>query len=147
MKRYLLGYLVAWLVTLAVCWGLVFVALMNWMFSSSPLWFDVLLVLLTMLPFPAVGQLVNRKTKRRPPRWGLPILLAVMAATALLTACTGTSTAAAILTLPGQLLGGGIGLVLERFVRIDNYWEGALILTGHLLLPLLYQLGWRWSVK
>ena len=147
MKRYLLGYLGAWLAALAVCWGLVFVALMNWMFSRSPLWFDLLLVLLAALPFPAAGWLANRKTRRRPPRWGLPVLLAVMAATALLTAYTDVSADAVILTLPGQLLGGGIGLVLERFVRIDSYWEGALMVAGHLLLPLLYHLGWRWSME
>ena len=143
MKRYLLGYLGAWLAALAVCWGLVFVALMNWMFSRSPLWFDLLLVLLAALPFPAAGWLANRKTRRRPPRWGLPLLLAVMTALAFVSALRSTSTAAAVLTLPGQLLGGATGLVLERFIRIDNYWEGALILAGNLVLPLLYHLGWH----
>lgn len=147
MRRYLLGYLGAFAASLAAAGGMVMAALFRWLFSDTPLWFDVLLVIAVLLPSLAVGQLANRKTRRRPPRWGLPVLLAVMAATALLTAYTDVSADAVILTLPGQLLGGGIGLVLERFVRIDSYWEGALMVAGHLLLPLLYHLGWRWSME
>ena len=50
MKYYLLGFLGAYIVSLLMFIGMLAIAVANWLFSSSPLWFDVLCVILTALP-------------------------------------------------------------------------------------------------
>ena len=93
MKRYLLGFFGALALELLALTGLVWMALANWLFSDSPLWFDVLFVIGALLPFPLVGDLVSRGAPPVPPR-----------------ALRTTGAAAAVLA--GLLLAAGHGTLL-----------------------------------
>ena len=117
MKRYLLGYLAAWILSLLVTAGMT-VASLYWMFTGTPLWFELVFLAVTAMPYILIGQLVSRKAKRPVPRWGVALLL----------------------TAPGLLLGE----VLEP-LPISGWFDGLWIMLGHLLLPVLYQLGWYWG--
>ena len=50
MKRYLLSYLAAYVASLAAFGVIMVIAISNWFFTDSPLWFDVLGVIVTALP-------------------------------------------------------------------------------------------------
>lgn len=141
MKRYLLGYLGAYLLTLAAFGALLLVSLSNWLFSDSPLWFDVLMAVAMVLPPLAVGEVMGRHPGPKPPERpvkGLLVLLAVMLLP-VLSCDAGNETE--ILAWPGILLGAAV----EELLDVSNYWDGLFPLLGNLGLPLLYHLGWRWG--
>lgn len=66
MRRYLLGFLGAFLLFAAILAALVWAALANWLFSDSPLWFDLLFWFGVILPFPMTGDLVSRRSAPAP---------------------------------------------------------------------------------
>ena len=137
MKRYLLGYLAAWLLSLLVT-VVMTVASLHWMFTGTPLWFEFAFLAVTAIPYILIGQLVSRKAKRPAPRWCPVLLLAALALWSVATAFL--QETALLLTAPGLLL----NQVLEP-LPVSGWFDGRWILLGHLLLPLLSQLGWRWG--
>ena len=141
MRRYLLSYLVAYMASLAAFLGMLLIAIGNWLFSDSPLWFDVLYVVVVCLPILALGEVFGRRPKAKlvqKPDRGLLILLVVMAVTGI---AGGLVESLQMFSWPGLLLGNVIQTVLGR----AHYWEGAFILLGNLLLPPLFHLGWHWG--
>ena len=82
MKRYLLSYLAAYVASLAAFGVIIVIAISNWFFTDSPLWFDVLGVIVTALPALALGEVLGRRFKAKQagiPLRGLLILLAILA--------------------------------------------------------------------
>jgi len=141
MKRYLLSFLGAYLVSLVALVGLLFVALSQWMFSETPLWFDVLCVIAAILPNLALGQVAGRHPGPCPPQklWlGLVILLIIFAGMAFVSV---SSEPLRMLSFPGLLIGEAV----EELLHMRGYWDGAGPLIGNLLVPLVYHLGWRWG--
>ena len=63
MKRYLLSYLAAYVASLAAFGVIMVIAISNWFFTDSPLWFDVLGVIVTALPALALGEVLGRRFK------------------------------------------------------------------------------------
>ena len=141
MKRYLLSYLAAYVASLAAFGVIMVIAISNWFFTDSPLWFDVLGVIVTALPALALGEVLGRrfnaKQAGRPLR-GLLILLAIMA---ILAFTTELHAYLYIASWPGLLIGNALQTVFD----VSNHWDGAFVLLGNLLLPLLFHLGWRWG--
>ena len=141
MRRYLLSYLVAYTASLAAFSVMLLIALGNWLFTDSPLWFDMLCVIAVCLPVLALGEILGRRPKARlvhKPVRGLMILLALMAA---MGAASELVEILQILSWPGLLLGNVMQTALDR----TNHWDGVFILLGNLLLPLLFHLGWHWG--
>lgn len=66
MIRYLLGFFGALVLEALLLLGLIWVALENWLFSSSPLWFDLLFWFGMAIPFPMTGDLVSRRAAPAP---------------------------------------------------------------------------------
>ena len=141
MKRYLLSFIGAYLVSVLVFAGLLFVALSQWMFSETPLWFDVLCVLAVILPILALGQVAGRRPGKCPPQkpWiGLAVLLVIFCVLAFISSI---SEPFRMLSFPGLLIGEGVGELLH----MRGYWDGARPLVGNLLVPMVYHLGWCWG--
>jgi len=141
VRRYLLSYLAAYVASLAAFGGMLLIGIANWLFTDSPLWFDVLCVVVVCLPMLALGEVLGRRPKAKlvqKPIRGLLILLAVMAAMGIASALVESLQ---IFSWPGLLLGNAIQTLLRR----GNYWDGAFILLGNLLLPALFHLGWYWG--
>ena len=65
MKRYLLSYLAAYVASLAAFGVIMVIAISNWFFTDSPLWFDVLGVIVTALPALALGEVLGRRFKAK----------------------------------------------------------------------------------
>ena len=65
MKRYLLSYLAAYVASLAAFGVIIVIAISNWFFTDSPLWFDVLGVIVTALPALALGEVLGRRFKAK----------------------------------------------------------------------------------
>ena len=63
VKRYLLSYLAAYVASLAAFGVIMVIAISNWFFTDSPLWFDVLGVIVTALPALALGEVLGRRFK------------------------------------------------------------------------------------
>lgn len=147
MKYYLLGFLGAYIVSLLMFIGMLAIAVANWLFSSSPLWFDVLCVILTALPVIVCGELSGRRLGKRTtqkPLYGQLILLPLMGLLGLLSGpLLEHGGYGQILIWPGTLLGG----VLKEILALDGYWDGIFPLVGNLLLPLLFHLGWHWGTE
>lgn len=143
MRRYLLGYLASYAVSILAFAAMMLLAIGNWLFTDSPLWFDVLWVIAAALPVLALGEVFGRKPEAKKDRGnglGLGILLAGMG---LLTLISGASEFLQILIWPGLLLGN----VMQTLLGGSGYWDGAFILLGNLSMPLLFHLGWRWGVQ
>lgn len=141
MKRYLLSFLGAYLVSILIFVGMLFVALSQWMFSETPLWFDILCVCAVILPLLALGQVSGRHPGKNPPAKpgiGLMILLGIMGVLAWAGAF---SEPLRILSFPGLLIGEALGEILH----VKGYWDGAMPLLGNLVVPLLFHLGWTWG--
>lgn len=141
MRRYLLSYLAAYLASLAAFGGMLLIGIANWLFTDSPLWFDVLCVVVVCLPVLALGEVFGRRPKAKlvqKPVRGLVILLAVMAAMGI---ASGLVESFQLISWPGLLLGNAIQTLLGG----SGYWDGAFILLGNLLLPALFHLGWYWG--
>lgn len=141
MKRYLLSYLAAYVASLAAFGVIMVIAISNWFFTDSPLWFDVLGVIVTALPALALGEVLGRRFKAKQagrPLRGLLILLAIMA---ILAFKTELHEYLYIASWPGLLIGNALQTVFD----VSNHWDGAFVLLGNLLLPLLFHLGWRWG--
>jgi len=68
----------------------------------------------------------------------LLILLAIMA---ILAFTTELHEYLYIASWPGLLIGNALQTVFD----VSNHWDGAFVLLGNLLLPLLFHLGWRWG--
>ena len=136
MKRYLLSYLAAYVASLAAFGVIMVIAISNWFFTDSPLWFDVLGVIVTALR-EVLGRRFKAKQAGRPLR-GLLILLAIMA---ILAFTTELHEYLYIASWPGLLIGNALQTVFD----VSNHWDGAFVLLGNLLLPLLFHLGWRWG--
>ena len=141
MRRYLLSYLAAYLTSLAVFWGMFLIAIGNWLFTDSPLWFDILCVIAVCLPVLALGEVFGRRPKARLVHKsvrGLLISLALMAAMGIVG---GLVESLQMISWPGLLLGNAI----QKALGGSGYWDGVFILLGNLLLPLLFHLGWHWG--
>ena len=65
-------------------------------------------------------------------------LLAVMTVMAFLSAA---GDAFQMLSWPGLLLGNAIQTLLGG----AGYWDGACIILGNLIIPVLFHIGWRWG--
>lgn len=141
MRRYLLSFLGAYLGSILAFVGMLFVALSQWMFSETPLWFNILCVAAVILPVLALGQLAGRHPGKNPPTklWiGLMILLGIMG----VLACAGAfSEPLRMLSWPGLLIGEAVGELL----RVKGYWDGAMPLLGNLMVPVVFHLGWCWG--
>lgn len=143
MKRYLLSFLAAYLASVGAFVVMLLIGLSNWFMTDSPLWFDVLCVIVVVLPMLALGEVFGRRPKAKlvqKPGLGLIILLAIMTILAFLSAA---GDAFQMLSWPGLLLGNAIGTLLGG----SGYWDGAFILLGNLLLPMLFHIGWRWGTN
>lgn len=143
MSRYLLSYLGAYVVSVLIFVGMLLIALAQWMFSDTPLWFDILCVVAVVLPMLALGQLAGRHPGKCPPQkpWiGLVILLAVMSVLAIVSEF---SESLQFLSWPGLLVGGAIGEMLN----VSGYWDGVMPLLGNLLIPAVFHLGWTWGER
>lgn len=141
MKRYLLSFCAAYLASVAAFLGMLVIAISNWLFTDSPLWFDVLCVIVTAFPVLALGEVFGRRPKAKQVKktgTGLIILLIVMTLMAFLSSA---SDAFQVISWPGLLLGNAIGTLLGG----SGYWDGAFILLGNLMLPVLFHIGWRWG--
>ncbi len=141
MKRYLLSFLGTYLVSLLAFGAMLLVALSQWMFSETPLWFDVFCVIAVILPLPALGQLAGRHPGKCPLQktWiGLVVLLVIFCVLAFFSTISETFR---ILSFPGLLIGEAVGEVLH----MKGYWDGARPLVGNLLVPVVYHLGWCWG--
>ena len=84
MRRYLLGFLGAFLLFAVILAALIWAALANWLFSDSPLWFDLLFFMAVFLPFPLVGDLVSRRSGPVPLRAPLVTMAAAVVLAGLL---------------------------------------------------------------
>lgn len=71
MKRYLLSYLAAYVASLAAFGVIMVIAISNWFFTDSPLWFDVLGVIVTALPALALGEVLGPVASRQNKQEGL----------------------------------------------------------------------------
>ena len=143
MKRYLLSFLAAYLASVGAFVVMLLIGLSNWFMTDSPLWFDVLCVIVVVLPMLAFGEVFGRRPKAKlvqKPGLGLIILLAIMTILAFLSAAGDTFQ---MLSWPGLLLGNAIQTILGG----NSYWDGAFILLGNLLLPMLFHIGWRWGTN
>lgn len=141
MRRYLLSYLGAYLTSLAAFGVMLLIGISNWLFTDSPLWFDELCVVVTCLPVLALGEVFGRRPKAKlvqKPIRGLMVLLAIMTTMGIASGVVGDLQ---LLSWPGLLLGNAIQTALGG----GSYWDGAFILIGNLLLPLLFHLGWHWG--
>lgn len=141
MKRYLLSFLAAYLASVGAFVVMLLIGLSNWFMTDSPLWFDVLCVIVVVLPMLALGEVFGRRPKAKlvqKPGLGLIILLAIMTILAFLSAAGDTFQ---MLSWPGLLLGNAIGTLLGG----SGYWDGAFIIIGNLMLPVLFHIGWRWG--
>lgn len=141
MKRYLLSFLAAYLASVGAFVVMLLIGLSNWFMTDSPLWFDVLCVIVVVLPMLALGEVFGRRPKAKlvqKPGLGLIILLAIMTILAFLSAAGDTFQ---ILSWPGLLLGNAIGTLLGG----SGYWDDAFIIIGNLMLPVLFHIGWRWG--
>ena len=141
MKRYLLSFLAAYLASVGAFVVMLLIGLSNWFMTDSPLWFDVLCVIVVVLPMLALGEVFGRRPKAKlvqKPGLGLIILLAIMTILAIHSAA---GDAFQMLSWPGLLLGNAIGTLLGG----SGYWDGAFIIIGNLMLPTLFHVGWRWG--
>ena len=141
MKRYLLSFGAAYLASVAAFLGMLVIAISNWLFTDSPLWFDVLCVIMTALPVLALGEVFGRHPKAKQEQktgTGLIILLIIMTMIAFLSSA---SDAFQVISWPGLLLGNAIGTLLGG----SGYWDGGFIVVGNLMLPVLFHIGWRWG--
>ena len=141
MKRYLLSYLAAYCACLGVFAALLMAALGFWFLTDTPLWFDVLCVIATALPALALGEVFGRRPKAKQVRHTVPALMILLALMGLTGFVGGMSEGLPFLGWPGLLLGSAV----KALVGGSGYWDGAFILLGNLMLPLLFHLGWRWG--
>ena len=141
MKRYFLSFLAAYAASVAAFLGMLLIGLAYWFMTDSPLWFDVLCVVVVALPVLALGEVFGRRPKvRQVKNTGryLLILLAVMTVKAFLSAA---GDAFQMLSWPGLLLSNAIQTLLGG----AGYWDGAFIILGNLIIPVLFHIGWRWG--
>jgi len=152
MKRYTLCFLGAFAVSIVLALALMLIGLAGWFMSKTPLWFDLLCAILGLLPFLAVGELAGRQAKRKnvcAPRRGLAALLVAMAvAGTVMWRLEGGWLY--VLGWPGMLVGNLPVALFDLKYRwgyqVYLHWvEPISILLAHLLLPLLFHLGWRWG--
>lgn len=141
MKQYLLSFFAAYLASVAAFLGMLVIAISNWLFTDSPLWFDVLCVIMTGLPVLALGEVFGSRPKAKQVQkigTGLIILLIIMTLMAFLSSA---NDAFQVISWPGLLLGNAIGTLLGG----SGYWDGGFIVVGNLMLPVLFHIGWRWG--
>lgn len=147
MKRYLLGYALAYLASLLTAVVFALIALGCWLFSDTPLWFDVLVVLAVPLAALAIGELAGRRSGRtalQKPVVALLITLICMVGLAVVSGVLAeTAEWLQIFAWTGTLVGGMLEELAED--HVSSYWDGAFQLAGYLVLPLLYHLGWHWG--
>lgn len=148
MKRYLIGFLLSYAAAALVFLGVLLLAIANWLFSDSPLWFDVLAVVLEVLPVLAIGEWMGHRAKqtvgKREVFRGFALLLVVMAGMAFVQESMMDMDGLIPLAGPCALMGGMLQAIAE-LVDVRGAWDGLLMLLGPLLLPLAYQLGWHWG--
>lgn len=142
MKRYLLSFVAAYLAAVGVSVVMLLIALMNWLFTDSPAWFEALTVVLVSLTVLGMGEVFGRrpgaKAVEKPWR-GLVILLPVMVVFGMTTAMTDSILYA--VSLPGMMVGGMARSMLE----LRYNWEYWCYGIGNLLIPCLFHLGWHWG--
>ena len=148
MKRYLIGSLLAYGAAVFVFVGVLLVSLSNWLFSDSPLWFDVLAVLMEVLPMLALGELAGRRAKHIPSREIVPgfvFLLCVMLGMAVMQEQMMETSILVLVAGPCALMGGMLQALAELLNLGGGYWESLFLLFGPLLLPVTYHIGWHWG--
>ena len=141
MKRYFLSFLAAYAASVGAFLGMLLIGLAIWFMTDSPLWFDVLCVVVVALPLLALGEVFGRRPKARQVKNTgryLLILLAVMTVMAFLSAAGDVFQ---MLSWPGLLLGNAIPSLLGG----AGYWDGAFIILCNLVIPVLFHIGWRWG--
>lgn len=137
MSGYLLGFLLTYVVSVAVFVGLLGIAICNWLFGGTPAWFYVLCVIGVSLPFLAGGEITGRRMKQgmEKPWQGLIIIL-------LLSLLAGLAYA---------LIQGGIATLIAPGILWASAWnefagakdEEVITLLAQLLFGLIFHLGWK----
>ncbi len=146
MRRYLLGFLWTYLFSLAVTAGLVFFAFFHWFMQASPLWFDVLTLVLLLLPFLAGGQLTGRKPGNPPLRSPAKVLTLLLVLTVGVSAldCFSSLDFSGMLGLTA-LPCLGTGNVVVILFPILAPAEKLINCLGGAIPALLFHLGWHWG--
>ena len=142
MKRYFLSFLAAYAASVAAFLGMLLIGLAYWFMTDSPLWFDVLCVVVVALPVLALGEVFGRRPKARQVKNTgryLLILLAVMTVMAFLSAA---GDAFQMLNWLGLLLGNAIQSLLGG----AGYWDGAFIILGNLIISYCSISAGGWGV-
>ena len=149
MKRYLLSFLIAYIVALAVTAGLIFIGLLNWFFGPSPVWFDILSAALLLLIFPIAGWLCGYRAERKgntAPRQGVLVLLVFMAILAVLG--FQEESPLYLLATPGMVIGNAVEVLFDLKYRwgyqthLRVVWPLVSIL-GAVVQAVLFHLGWK----
>ena len=141
MKRYVIGFWGAYLLSAAVSVGMFFLAIANWLFSDSPPWFDMLFVIAILLPFPAMGDFLAHKVKSDSGKvFGKTIIIqiAIQIMLAILGSFLLGEHLLQVIVWPGTLPGS----VLREALDLNHHWDDLFPVIGHILLPVLYHLGW-----
>lgn len=140
MKRYGMGFWGAYLLSVAVSVGMFFLALANWMFSDSPPWFDILFVIVILLPFPAMGDFLAHKgiDSEKKFRKTAIIHIAIQIGLAFLGGFLLGENLLQVIVWPGTLPGSA----LREMLDYHGFWDSLFPVVSHALLPVLYHLGW-----
>ena len=140
MKRYVIGFWGTYLLAIALSVGMFFLTIANWLFTDSPPWFDMLWVIVLLLPFLAAGDLLAHKSSisKSARRKALVIHIVIQLGFGLLGNVLLGESVLQVIVWPGSLLGAG----LRELLDMNSYWDGAFLPLGHVLLPVLYHFGW-----
>jgi len=140
MKRYVIGFWGTYLLSAALSVGLFFIAVANWLFSDVPSWFGMLWVIVLLLPFLAAGDLLAHKSSvsKAARRKAFAAHIVIQLGFGLLGGFLLGESVLQVIVWPGTLLGAG----LRELLDINSYWDGAFLPLGHVLLAILYHLGW-----
>lgn len=137
MSGYLVGFWLSYAASVVVFWGLIALAVLNWLFGGTPVWFYVLCVIGVSLPFLSGGEITGRRMKRgmAKPWRGLLTVLALSLLVGMTYAFLPDSIA--VFVCPGTLFASA----LDETAGIH---DGEVItLLAQLLFGLIFHLGWK----
>lgn len=144
MKRYLLSFLAAYLAAVGVTLGLLLIGLANWLFSNTPLWFEMLCVVLVSLTVLGMGEVLGSRPKAREVKTPIRVLLVLLVVMAVLSLIIDMAESMLyVISFPGMMLGA----MLQSIFEIRPQWEYLCYGIGNLLVPGLFHLGWHWGVS
>lgn len=141
MKRYLFNFLLAYLASFLMFVIMLLIAIGFWLFTDSPMWFNVLWVIIVLLPMLGLGEVFGHRPKAKAVQKTWPALTIIIAIMVILAFLGELSDGLQLLSWPGLLLGGA----LKEFLSPGSYWDGLFIILGNIILPLLFHLGWYWG--